>query len=56
MSKKAAIFLTLSALVLAVLVGVWNSASAAVTTENSIAFGKQGIFIPRLGSARKMCP
>lgn len=46
MSKKAAIFLTLSALVLAVLAGVWRSASAATITENSIAFGKQGIFIP----------
>jgi hypothetical protein len=46
MSKKAAIFLTLSALILVVLAGAWRSASAAVTTDNSIAFGKQGIFIP----------
>jgi len=46
MNKKTAIFLTLSALVLAVLAGAWHNASAVTITENSIAFGKQGIFIP----------
>jgi hypothetical protein len=47
MSKRSNVFWIISVLLIAAAITItWHQASAKVITENSIAFGKQGIFIP----------
>jgi hypothetical protein len=44
--KPVVVMAVLAVVALAVLVGVWRSASAAYITSQSIVYGNQGIFIP----------